>query len=213
MALGVLILWCLRAIWVIILEQRQYSGTYAHACFLSRTPLYAFPPLFLLLVLPFWASSPHKWCTCCLSPTWNGPCVNFELSLLWALLRRQGLGSTACLTGHDPKGGWGGGRPLYGPQNGSTEQWVLWASEVICRTQLNLPCGACGAPAARTKRSLCLMTLPPALPSYTQSMSHCVAHAAFLSHSPRPHVLNLPELQPLCLSECHEGPCPHGLPS
>ena len=30
-----------------------------------------------------------------------------------------------------------GGTPLYRPQNGSMEQWVLWALEVICLTKLN----------------------------------------------------------------------------
>ena len=55
--------------------------------------------------------------------------MNFESSLLWALLRRQELGSTGAVASHDPtpRGGGGG---LYGPQNGSTEQWVLWVPEV-----------------------------------------------------------------------------------
>ena len=103
----------------IILEQRQCSGTYTHVFLMYCVPPHAFFPLFLLLFLPFWASSPHKWCTCCPSPIWNGPCMNFASSLLWALLRRQGLGSTGgcgCQLGPDPKGGWGGTPPLQTPK-------------------------------------------------------------------------------------------------
>ena len=40
----ILHLW--RAIWVIILEQRQYSSTYTHAFFMQRVPLYTFFPYF-----------------------------------------------------------------------------------------------------------------------------------------------------------------------
>ena len=59
--------------------------------------------------------------------------MNVALSLLWALLRRQGLGSTGVVANQDPTPrGAGGDPPFYGPQNGSMEQWVLWASEVIC---------------------------------------------------------------------------------
>ena len=101
MASGVLIVQCLqRAIWGIILEQRQCSGTYTHGVqgymlhtHMEHIPLYTLFALFLLLFLPFWASSFHKWCICCPSPIWNGPCMNFESSPLWALLRRQGVGS------------------------------------------------------------------------------------------------------------------------
>ena len=85
------------SIWVIILEQRQYNGTYT-----QRIPLYAFPPLFLLVFLPFWASSPHQWCSSCPSPIWNGPCINFPSSLPWAVLGRQGLGSTGVVASQDP---------------------------------------------------------------------------------------------------------------
>ena len=64
--------------------------------------------------------------------------MNFASSALWALLRLQGLGSTGFVASLDPnpRGG-GGAPPLYGPQNGSTEQWVLSALEVICSTKLN----------------------------------------------------------------------------
>ena len=51
--MGVLILRPLRhlrrAIWVIILEQRQYSGTYTHAFFIERAPLYAFFSYFVTI--------------------------------------------------------------------------------------------------------------------------------------------------------------------
>ena len=70
-----------------------------HAFFyVTYTRLHPFP-LFLLLFLPFWASSPHKWCTCCPFPMWNG------LSL-WALMRWQGLGSMGVVASQDatPKG-------------------------------------------------------------------------------------------------------------
>ena len=46
-----------RAIWVVILEQRRCRGAYTHALFVSCIRLYTLFPLFLLLCVPFWASS------------------------------------------------------------------------------------------------------------------------------------------------------------
>ena len=56
---GLLLVWRLwstlrRAIWVIILEQRQYSGTDTHAFFyIPYTPIHPFPPIFVTIFLPF----------------------------------------------------------------------------------------------------------------------------------------------------------------
>ena len=86
--------------------------------YVTYTPVRLFALIFLLLFLPFWASSPHIWCTCCPSPIWNGPCMNFESSPVWALLRRQGLGSTRVVASQDltPRGGLGGTFPLRTPK-------------------------------------------------------------------------------------------------
>ena len=109
--LGVLILWHLRrAIWVIILDQRQHSGTYTHSFFyVTYTPIHLPPPPLPLLFLPFWTSSADKWCTCCLSPMLNVPCMSFESSPLRASLRWQGSGSTGAVARQDPPPGGGGG--------------------------------------------------------------------------------------------------------
>ena len=80
---------CLRrAIWVIILEERHHSGAYTHA-FLCNVYPYT-PPHFCYYFYLFGPLTPHKWCTCCPSPIWNGPCTNFASSLVSALRRWQG---------------------------------------------------------------------------------------------------------------------------
>ena len=70
-ALGVLILWHLRrAIWVIILEYKQYSGTYTHAFLCNIYPYTPFPPYFCYYSYLFGP----------LPPT-NGAFVNMEFAV------------------------------------------------------------------------------------------------------------------------------------
>ena len=102
----------------------DYLGTeaiqlYIHTyLFMYCIPLYT-PPPFLLLFLPFGTSSPQKWCTCCPSPIWNGRFMNFVSSLLWALPRRQGLGSTGVVASQDPT-------PRGGRPPSTDPKMILW---------------------------------------------------------------------------------------
>ena len=75
---------------------------------------------------------------------WNGPCMNFELSPLWALLRRQGLGSTEAVASQDltPWGGGGLQTPkwFYGKMLNLAKNSALSAQSGKMRHYANFVC-------------------------------------------------------------------------
>ena len=101
----------------------NYPGTtgnivvHTHMCFLYNVYLCApLFPYFCYYFYLFGPLTPTTWCICSLSPIWNGPCINFESSPLWALQRRQGLGSTWTVANPDPTPRGGGGLALRTPK-------------------------------------------------------------------------------------------------
>ena len=103
---------------------------HTHMRFLCN--VYPYTPLFPIFVaiFTFLGLFPPQMVHLLPVPNMEWACMNFVSSLLWALLRRQGLGGTGVVASQDPtpRRGWGGPPPLDKPKNGSTEQCVLWAS-------------------------------------------------------------------------------------